>query len=134
MVIDTSSRPPGDRSTSISRTGGAVDAGLGTGAPTLGAMSAPPAADPSAANGAAAPNGAESGAPNGPACASEGAAGAAGSGERPPGALPSPPDSAGGRVAAEVAIRSTEGRAAGSDLGPLRAASLAGRMGLTRFA
>ena len=125
IVIETSSRPPGERSTSISRIGGAEGAGPAASALARGVTSACPAlaVEPSSWNDAPAAKGAESCAPNRSVCAADGAAEVTGSGGRPSAALPL--DSAGAWAAAEVATRATGGDAETSGFCPLRAASCA---------
>ena len=99
IVIETSSRPPGERSTSISLTGWPAAAGLAAGALARGVTSAPAAVavEPSSLNDGAAAKGAEISAPNGSACANDGAAEPVGSGRRPPAPSPRESADAGGR-------------------------------------
>ncbi len=125
IVIETSSRPPGERSTSISRIGGVEGAEPGPSALARGATSAGRAleVEPSNWNAAPAAKGADGGAPNRSVCAAGGAAEVTGSGGRPPAALPL--DSAGAWTAAEVATRAAGGGAETSAFCPLCAASCA---------
>src|SRR5580704_11929740 len=125
IVIETSSRPPGERSTSISRIGGAEGAEPAAGALARGVTAGPPAlvVEPSSWNAAPAAKGAESCTPNRSVRAADGGAEATGSGGRPSAALPL--DSAGAWTAAEVATRATGGDAETSCFFPLRAASCA---------
>src|SRR6202161_172178 len=85
IVIETSSRPPGERSTSISLTGEAEDLEAAASALARGATSACPAlaVEPSSWNDVPAENGAESCAPNRSVCVVGGAANVLGSGGRP---------------------------------------------------
>ena len=125
IVIETSSRPPGERSTSISRIGGVEGAGPAASALARGATSACPAlaVEPSSWNDAPAAKGADSCAPNRSVRAADGAAEATGSGGRPSAVLPL--DSASAWTAAEVATRAAGGGAETSGFCPMRAASCA---------
>src|ERR1700677_3476295 len=89
IVIETSSRPPGERSTSISLTGEAEDVEAAASALARGATSACPAlaVELSSWNAAPAAKGAESCAPNRSVCVVGGAANVLGSGGRPTAAL-----------------------------------------------
>src|ERR1700733_390981 len=104
IVIETSSRPPGERSTSISLTGGAEGAEPGPSAVARGATSASvaPAIEASGPNAAPATNAPGGCAPNEPVCAVDGAAKAIGSGGRPSVPLPLALHSAGGGGEGEV--------------------------------
>jgi hypothetical protein len=133
IVIETFSRPPGERSTSISLIGAEEDAEPVASAVARGAMSvlAPPVVEPSFANAVPATKGADSGAPNGLDCGVDGAANRVGSSELS-GALALAPTGAGGE--AEVEARATGGGAETSSFRPLRAASCeAARGRLGRF-
>src|ERR1700733_11052264 len=90
IVIETSSRPPGERSPSISLTGGAEGAEPGPSAVARGATSASvaPAIEASGPNAAPATNAPAGCAPTQPVCAVDGAAKAIGSGGGPAGPLP----------------------------------------------
>ena len=133
IVIETSSRPPGERSTSISLIGGAEGAEPAASALARGVTSACPAlaVEPSSWNDAPAAKGADSCAPNRSVCAADGAANVLGSGGRPSAALLL--DSACAWTAAEVSTRATGGGAETSGFCPMRAASCAAaRVGLAR--
>src|ERR1700689_5497612 len=135
IVIETSSRPPGERSTSISLIGGAEGAEPAARALARGAASAFPAlaVEPSSWNDAPATKGAESGAPNRFVCAVGGAANVVGSGGRPSAVLPLDP--AGAWTAADVATPATGGGVETSGFCPMCAASCAAaRVAVTRFA
>jgi hypothetical protein len=130
IVIETFSRPPGERSTSISLIGGVEDAEPAASVVVRGATSAPAAfvAEASGSNGAPTPKGAESCAPNRLVCVGDGAADGVGSGRRPSVALAFDPAGAAGE--AEPETRAAGGGAEPSGLVALCAAA---RERLPRF-
>src|ERR1700722_13235325 len=134
IVIETFSRPPGERSRSISLTGGVEDVEPGPSAFARGETSAfaAPVGGASGWNEALTPKGAESCAPNGLVCAIGGAPNVVGSGGRPSAVLAL--DSVGAGGEAGLGARATKGGAEPSGFCPLRGASCAAaRARLVRF-
>jgi hypothetical protein len=134
IVIETSSSPPGERSTSISLIGGVEDADQLVSAVVRDAIavSVLPVVEPSDANAAPATKGVEGCAPNGLDCVVDGAANRIGSGAALSTALALDPAGAGGE--AEPEAWATGGAAETSGVRPLRAASCAAaRVALTRL-
>ncbi len=143
IVIETSSRPPGERSRSISLTGGAAAAAVGVTALALALALAPgaasgaaiPAVEPGAANEGPAARDAKSCAPNGLVCEADGGVNPLASRGRLSGALPPPLNSGGATAAAEFASRVAGAGVEASAFRALRAASCAAaRPWLGRFA
>src|SRR5271170_4630675 len=129
IVIETSSRPAGDRSTSISLTGGAADACAVAGALARGATAPAAAATSKSPNDGPAAAEAVGDVPNTLPCGADCPAEAAGSGALPSAALSL--GSALAEGAAGLATRGAEGAAAASAFRPPRTGSCAAaRIGL----
>jgi hypothetical protein len=132
IVIDTFSRPPGERSTSISLTGGDEEAARAPSEVPRGATSAGPTlvAEPSSWNEAPATKGADGCAPNGLDCVVDGTVDSVESGARPSGVLALDPAGATG----EAELEARANGAATSGFRPPRPPSCeAGRARLGRF-